>query len=144
MPFPPPGALLDPGVESTCPALADRFFTTEPPKKPFKYLRVTKIYHFLQRCFPSNCFILTILGGVGEFQQLLSGFLTIITEFRPMNQHEGFANNLQVHFHYIVRIWENNFWAYLDPVNTVRWTWISIRLLCYTVLFYRGPGWCSG
>ena len=31
-----------------------------------------------------------------------------------MNQREGFANNVYVHFHYIVGIWENNFWAYLD------------------------------
>ena len=36
LPFPPPGDLLDPGVEPTSPgspALAGRFFTTEPPGK---------------------------------------------------------------------------------------------------------------
>ena len=32
--FPTPGDLLDPGIEPTSPALADRFFTTEPPGKP--------------------------------------------------------------------------------------------------------------
>ena len=34
LPFPPPGDLLDPGMEPRSlafPALADRFFTTEPP-----------------------------------------------------------------------------------------------------------------
>ena len=34
LPFPSPGDLPDPGIESTSPALADRFFTTEPPGKP--------------------------------------------------------------------------------------------------------------
>ena len=34
LPFPSPGDLPDPGIESTAPASADRFFTTEPPGKP--------------------------------------------------------------------------------------------------------------
>ena len=33
LPFPSPGDLLDPGIEPTSPALASRFFTTEPPGK---------------------------------------------------------------------------------------------------------------
>ena len=37
LPFPPPGDLPDPGIElmsSGCPALAGRFFTTDPLGKP--------------------------------------------------------------------------------------------------------------
>ena len=34
LPFPSPGGLPDPGMESTSPALAGGFFTTEPPGKP--------------------------------------------------------------------------------------------------------------
>ena len=34
LPFPSPGDLLDPGIEPIFPALAGRFFTTEPPGKP--------------------------------------------------------------------------------------------------------------
>ena len=34
LPFPSPGDLLDPGIESTSPALGGRFSTTEPPGKP--------------------------------------------------------------------------------------------------------------
>ena len=36
LPFPPPGGLLDPGMEpkSDSPVLAGRFFTTEPPGNP--------------------------------------------------------------------------------------------------------------
>ena len=37
LPCPPPGDLLDPGIETTSlmsPALAPGFFTTEPPGKP--------------------------------------------------------------------------------------------------------------
>ena len=33
LPFPPPRSLHDPGVEPASPALAGRFFTTEPPGK---------------------------------------------------------------------------------------------------------------
>ena len=32
--FPSPGDLPDPGMEPASPALASRFFTTEPPGKP--------------------------------------------------------------------------------------------------------------
>ena len=35
VPFPFPGDLPDPGIEPGSPALAGRFFTTEPPGKPF-------------------------------------------------------------------------------------------------------------
>ena len=31
LPFPSPGALPDPGIEPTAPALVGGFFTTEPP-----------------------------------------------------------------------------------------------------------------
>ena len=38
-PFPPPGDLPDPGIESTTPELAGGFFTSEPPGKPILYLQ---------------------------------------------------------------------------------------------------------
>ena len=34
LPFPIPGDPPDPGIEPASPALADEFFTTEPPEKP--------------------------------------------------------------------------------------------------------------
>ena len=34
LPFPSPGNLPNPGIKPTSPALAGRFFTTEPPGKP--------------------------------------------------------------------------------------------------------------
>ena len=34
LPFPSPGDLPNPGIEPMSPAVADRFFTTEPPGKP--------------------------------------------------------------------------------------------------------------
>ena len=34
LPFPPPGDLPNPGMETESAALVDRFFTTEPPGKP--------------------------------------------------------------------------------------------------------------
>ena len=51
LPFPPPGDLLDPGIEPVSPASSGRFFTTEPPGKPlirgyvfgFKVLKVIQV-----------------------------------------------------------------------------------------------------
>ena len=40
LPFPSPGDLPDPGIESMSPALAGGFFTTEPPGKPEEYSTV--------------------------------------------------------------------------------------------------------
>ena len=37
LPFPSPGDLPNPGIEPASPALAGRFFTTEPPGKPFNF-----------------------------------------------------------------------------------------------------------
>ena len=34
LPFPSPGDLPNPGIEPTSPALAGKFFTTQPPGKP--------------------------------------------------------------------------------------------------------------
>ena len=36
--FPSPGDLPDPGIKQASPALAGRFFTTEPPGKPLIYV----------------------------------------------------------------------------------------------------------
>ena len=38
LPFSSPGDLPDPGIELTSPALAGRFFTTEPPGKPILFV----------------------------------------------------------------------------------------------------------
>ena len=35
LPFPPSGDLPDPGIEPMSPALVGKFFTTEPPGKPW-------------------------------------------------------------------------------------------------------------
>ena len=37
LPFPPPGDLPDLVIEPMSPALADRFFTAEPPEKTYSY-----------------------------------------------------------------------------------------------------------
>jgi len=35
LPFPSPGDLPDPGIKPVSPALIGRFFTTDPPGKPY-------------------------------------------------------------------------------------------------------------
>ena len=46
LPFPTPGNLPDPGIEPESPALAGRFFTTEPAGKPAQ-----KVYSELKIIF---------------------------------------------------------------------------------------------
>ena len=46
LPFPPPGDLPDPGIESPSPALAGRFFTAEPPGKPPSEIKHAKIHPY--------------------------------------------------------------------------------------------------
>ena len=41
LPFPSPGDLPDPGIKPVSPALAGRFFTTEPPGKFFLFYKCT-------------------------------------------------------------------------------------------------------
>ena len=43
LPFPSPGDLSHPGIEPVSPALAGRFFTTEPPGKPSSTTLVPRI-----------------------------------------------------------------------------------------------------
>ena len=59
LPFPTPGELPDPGIEPAFPespalALADRFFTTEPPRKSWKI-----------GCLHSN--IILVMGNLNTF-----------------------------------------------------------------------------
>ena len=44
--FPSPGDLPNPGIEPASPALAGRFFTTEPPGKPFFYFIVANMMNY--------------------------------------------------------------------------------------------------
>ena len=53
--FPPPGDLPDPGIEPTSPALAGRFFTTEPPGKPLVFRPQPKCY-FITEAWPQDQF----------------------------------------------------------------------------------------
>jgi len=43
LPFPPPGALPEPGITPVSPALAGRFFTTEPPGKPHMAIKTLEM-----------------------------------------------------------------------------------------------------
>ena len=55
LPFPSPGDLPDPGLESTSPTLVGGFFTTAPSGKPFLLLENTreeKLCQMLYVCIP--------------------------------------------------------------------------------------------
>ena len=46
LPFPSPGTLPTPGIELASPALASRFFTTEPPGKPQRKYTCNRYLNF--------------------------------------------------------------------------------------------------
>ena len=52
LPFPSPGDLPDPGIEPVPPALAGRFFTTEPSAKPKVKIKVKKIKRLISNLSP--------------------------------------------------------------------------------------------
>ena len=58
LPFPSPGDLPDPGMEHAFPALAGKFFTTEPPGNPIQVLTAR---HSLPRNLVTNI-LLSDLG----------------------------------------------------------------------------------
>ena len=47
LPCPPPGDLSDPGMEPASPALADGFFTTEPPGKPTSTHTILQVFSII-------------------------------------------------------------------------------------------------
>ena len=51
LPFPSPGNLPDPGIKPVSSALANKFFTTEPPGKP----RVFQILVYLMILLSNSC-----------------------------------------------------------------------------------------
>ena len=51
LPLSSPGDLPDKGIKPTFPALADRLFTTAPPKKPYKlYLNNSSLFFLISSC----------------------------------------------------------------------------------------------
>ena len=50
LPFPSPGDLPSPGIEPTSPALAGRFFTSEPPVKPICICYLFSIHSPVDGC----------------------------------------------------------------------------------------------
>ena len=58
LPFPPPVDLPDPGIEPTSPALAGRFFTMKPSRKPYSPSHPgPKTHHWF---LPSPCFVVVV------------------------------------------------------------------------------------
>ena len=63
LPFPSPGDLPKPGVEPAFPAMAGRFFTTEPPGKPHSCLQRVKTSHEGVR-LRESCVTLKVAAGI--------------------------------------------------------------------------------
>ena len=51
LPFPSPGDLPNPGIKPASPALTGRFFTTEPPGKPFRRSASGQNSYSKSKCF---------------------------------------------------------------------------------------------
>ena len=66
LPFPSPGDLPDPGIKPMSPALAGRFFTTEPPGKFFLFYKCTNAVKQLTFPPPLKMLKLSLLAGNNE------------------------------------------------------------------------------
>ena len=70
LPFPPPGDLPNPGIELAPPALADRFFTTEPQGKlpidthTHTYMYVLYIHIYINKNWGGGCHSLCYLNQI--------------------------------------------------------------------------------
>ena len=82
--FPSPGDLSDPGLEPASPALADGFFTTEPPMKPPPCVPV---YQGIRRALlmehvKGNCICLSLLLLM-QLQELLLKIMAQLVKSLP-------------------------------------------------------------
>ena len=66
LPFPPPGDLLDPGIEPTSPAFAGWFCTTEPPEKPNNPIYAFKKYIYQAMALFLNCSVHVFLAPLNN------------------------------------------------------------------------------
>ena len=76
LPFLSAGDLPDPGIKPVSPALAGRFFTTEPPGKPLALIKVLMTLYSCRQCAQPWQFCFSLLNN------LLSTFL-----HKPQNCH---------------------------------------------------------
>ena len=68
LPFPALGDLPDSGLEPVSPALADRFFTTEPPRRPrLPELQACALYYLIELYNYSICRLAFELGKLSAF-----------------------------------------------------------------------------
>ena len=87
LPFPPPGDLLNPGIKprsSASPALADRFFTTEPPTRVQKDLTSFDVKLTIKKMQLHKC------GGaeldlIGVLRITTGDFVDCMPEIGPPN-----------------------------------------------------------
>ena len=94
LPFPSPGDLPNPGFEPTSPALAGRFFTTEPPGKPTTTCVTAWFYPY--QAYRWFCTICRHPPKRGQLQHhsgstpLSSAFSrTVVAVHLPSGQHSG-------------------------------------------------------
>ena len=77
LPFLFPGDLPDPGMEPRSPALTGKFFTTEPPRKSIKKLKVV-LYNHIQGTMgeitTNSTWEITLLLGESHGQRNLAGY----------------------------------------------------------------------
>ena len=77
LPFPPPGDLLDPGVEPTSPGsptLAGRFFTTEPPGKSFLIICLNGYLWLVAMTLDSSAISIVLQLGFNPVRNMLCTF----------------------------------------------------------------------
>ena len=88
LPFPSPGHLPKPGIKPTSPAMAGRFFTTKPPRRP-KKLYSNKIFFLKNKeiiCVPQEKPI--VLAFIFKIISLVGFLVGVVSEERDKSRYK--------------------------------------------------------
>ena len=133
LPFPPPGDLLDPGIEPTFPALADGFFITAPPRKP------SFIHSSVHRPIPISQFIphpASLLGVYPWTSLSIPGpFTCTRIECCPASLHGLVLKTISqlVYKSYSLGTWTQGLWEVELSFLTIPWLKVSAALWIHVV-----------
>ena len=95
LPFPPPGDLPDPGIEPMSAALAGRFFTTEPPRRPLPIPEVKLLSRVRLFAPPQTDYSLPGFSVHGIFQVRILEWVAISFSRRSPGSNPGLPHRRQ-------------------------------------------------
>ena len=120
LPFPSPGDLPDPGIETASPALAGRFFTTEPPGKPIVRAGKPQILDIV--LIPGECSTLAVLTSSQQIPK--NSLCMLLLQLRPHPHDLNSTSQMFLH-KAPFRSSHRRKSTVPNPFPRKRWWWVS-------------------